>query len=729
MITLSDTRFRLLLPLLAGALLIWFSVRLLWPTFFVHYLKQIHIDLEQQMISERIGEFIADQAVESFDTDTFFSRHPLRHSWLSFQIFDQNGQPITPVLSQEHGVAEETVLLNVAYPEEENALYRARVRLSLDDASLNAYLLTEDAQFLFLGFLLFLLLPVYLAQRGLINRSNIRTKIIQREDEERLGSLMEELNQIRQEEQQRHTENVEYQKAIMEHVVDGIITIDSKGIILSFNHAAETIFGYARDQVIGKSVNILIGNQLEMMSHEKYLDDYMNKKKKAGIIGIGRDVFAKRKNGEIFPMDLAVNRVDTKAGTVFVGIVRDISERKRLEDNIIKAQQSAELASEYKTRLMTNVSHEIRTPLNGILGMLDLLQHSRLDDEQQQFISAANESGHSLLKLVNDLLDFSQLESGKIKMEFVPFNLNQLANDVRDLFLSKALAKGLNFEVHHNLHKDCIVISDPIRLRQVLSNIIGNAVKFTPQGKIETRFSLIPSPEGPDTPHFDADIHLENEQAAMLHIEVNDTGIGIDEAKVRQIFEPFTQADNSITRNYGGTGLGLSISKEIIDSLGGDIRVESLPNQGSSFSILIPTLTGAISAPSTNISPPTRPTGVMIFGGTQNVYRTILPTLKALSIRYDVSASLDECLQLLSRSQENGHPFDVLLLELTAESRQIISDIRRHSATSALKIIGIKTGHDSNMDWEVDILLPNKTNNAGFINAINAINRVGIGSN
>ncbi len=237
-----------------------------------------------------------------------------------------------------------------------------------------------------------------------------------------------------------------------------------------------------------------------------------------------------------------------------------------------KALEAAESATLMKTDFIATVSHEIRTPMNGILGMSSLLHETKLNEEQEEFLGMIESSADSLLTIINDILDFSKLESGKLRIENVSFDLSSLLNEIGVIFGELASGKGLEFNLDVSDSFDINVIGDPVRLRQILTNIIGNALKFTVKGYIELTVKIKP---------IDADIR-------MVQFRIEDSGIGIEKEKIKTIFDRFTQADASTTRKFGGTGLGLAITKELVELMKGYIDIESKSGVGTVLDINIP---------------------------------------------------------------------------------------------------------------------------------------------
>ncbi|MCR8923955.1 response regulator [Dasania sp. GY-MA-18] len=519
-----------------------------------------------------------------------------------------------------------------------------------------------------------------------------------------------EFKSRRQEELARQSELMSTRmKNILSSIEDAVISIDEQGVIQSYNRAAEGIFGYSEQEVIGQKITLLMPEEYAQQ-HQYLVEEYL-RTKISTILGKGRQLSAVRKNGEEFPIYLSVSEIDTDSGKLFSGLIRDISEqleleaeraklyadrakekqrldeiirgtdvgtwewdvstgemfinergatmlgyslaelspltiekwtnlihpedlpanndqlsnhlsgitesfsgdarmrrkngswvwvmargmvverdargkplrmsgthqdideRKRLEAEREQALKEAQVSARLKAEFLASMSHEIRTPMNGVLGMLDLLMRNHLSTEQMHYASLAKTSAQSLLSIINDILDFSKIDAGKLEMESIAFDLHSQLDEIVESMAFKAQEKNIELVVDTQKVSPGMVKGDPGRLRQILNNLISNAIKFTPEGgEVVISAQLQEQDEDEDF---------------LLRCSVTDTGIGIPEDKQASLFDSFTQVDASTTREYGGTGLGLAICKQLCELMGGDISVSSELGKGSVFSFTV----------------------------------------------------------------------------------------------------------------------------------------------
>jgi len=366
-------------------------------------------------------------------------------------------------------------------------------------------------------------------------------------------------------------ESEQRKSAILETALDCIVSIDHEGKIVDFNATAERTFGFKADEVKGRDLADVIVPPDLRAAHRAGLARYIQTRK-SDMLGKRIEVPGLRRDGTTIPVEVAIASVDIAGKPFFVATLRDIGDRKATERELREAKEIAEAASQSKSQFLAIMSHEIRTPMNGILGMARLMLDTKLDARQRDNISTMVESAEALLTVLNDILDFTKLEAGKLDLVSRDFDLRGLVESVASLQGSRARAKGL--ELNTNVASDIprYFRADPDRLRQVLSNLVGNAITFTEKGAVSI------------------DVHLLAEfgDILWLHVSVADTGIGIAPEVQRKLFSDFTQADATIARRFGGTGLGLSISKRLIDQMGGRIGLESQINRGSVFWFEVP---------------------------------------------------------------------------------------------------------------------------------------------
>lgn len=349
-------------------------------------------------------------------------------------------------------------------------------------------------------------------------------------------------------------------KTIIQTTGDGFWICDARGCLVDVNEAYCRLIGYSRTELLGMGIQ-------DIEAHELVPDI------DARIARIRQNGFERfeakhiHKNGSLIEVDVSANYLSAKDQICM--FLRDITEQKKTENALIAAKKEAEIANAAKSQFLANMSHEIRTPMNGFMGMLQLLELTELTEEQQDYVKICHSASRSLLKLINDILDYSKIEVDRMVLDEVPFSLSIMMEELTSLFKPSIGEKGLTLEVSIREGVPEKVYGDPFRLKQVLSNLIGNAVKFTNTGRVEVIVKT-------------NDI-IEDKNVHLL-FTVRDTGIGIEEGKKALLFERFSQIDSSHTRQHGGTGLGLAISKKLVEMMAGEIWVKSVLGIGSEFS-------------------------------------------------------------------------------------------------------------------------------------------------
>ncbi len=364
-----------------------------------------------------------------------------------------------------------------------------------------------------------------------------------------------------------------------------------------------------------------------------------------------RGVDLRFKRGEASTwMRLTAARAKQSDGRVLLeGILEDVDRFKRSEQALVEEREAALSGTRAKSEFLASMSHEIRTPMNGVIGMTDLLLETELDTEQREFAYTIRSSGRALLTLINDILDFSKIEAGRLELEDAPFRLRTLVEDVRRSLAPLADQKGLALGASIDPETPDDLIGDPSRLRQVLLNLVGNAIKFTSKGAVTMRMNG----------------RVTDRDRVRLRFAVTDSGVGIDEEQRRRIFTPFAQGDRSTTRRFGGTGLGLTISSRIVQLMGGDLSVESQPGRGSTFAFEIELKPAEACAESPRIAPSElNGVSVLIVEDDTTTCRQLSEMVALWNMRCVTASDPGAALRAIQGARAMGEPFGVALIDI-----------------------------------------------------------------
>jgi two-component system sensor histidine kinase/response regulator len=439
-------------------------------------------------------------------------------------------------------------------------------------------------------------------------------------------------------------------RLLLQSIGEGICGVDVKGRGTFINRAAVDLLGFAPEEILGQKVHALIHH------HRGDGRPYPSEECPSALaFHHGRpsrsdDEILWRKDGTSFQAEYAVHPIVDDAGVIgTVVCFRDVGESKRLQSDLLRAKEDAEAASRAKSEFVANMSHEVRTPLNGIVGMIELALDTDLSAEQARFLMTARSAADSLMEVINDILDFSKMEAGRLDVEPIEFQVRDcVAHTVRTLALA-ANRKGLELAAHTAPDVPALLVGDPGRIRQILLNLVSNAIKFTEKGEVIVRVRTESTEPG----------------AIVLCLSVSDTGIGIPEDKQAQIFRPFTQADGSTTRRYGGTGLGLTIAAELARMMGGAVRVESRPGEGSVFYVTLRLglqegpATGAIERHPVDV----RDLRVLIVDDNATNRQVLEEMTAGWDMRPLTAATAADAVAALTEAAKAGRPFALALID------------------------------------------------------------------
>jgi PAS domain S-box-containing protein len=479
-------------------------------------------------------------------------------------------------------------------------------------------------------------------------------------------TLVEAFNQMA-ENLNRSTVSKEFVDSIIGSMLNALIVVTPEQTIVSANSAACELLKYAEDELVGQPIALIFGWN-DAHDHPSWVNTILEQQR----ISAKEEIY-RAKDGREIPVLLSTSVVPGEGSEIrgFVYVAQDITARKMAEDALLTAmdelrttnqqlKETVERANEMtvraqaatiaKSEFLANMSHEIRTPMNGIIGMTEILMDTQPTGEQQEFLLMVKQSTDSLMNVLNDILDFSKIEAHRLDLEAIDFNLHDCVGDIMQLLASRAADKGLELAYEIPPDVPTIVVGDPGRLRQIMINLVGNAIKFTEHGEVVVSVTC-------------------NEGAGndeCLHFTISDTGIGISPEKTQRIFESFTQADTSTTRKHGGTGLGLTISSRLVELMGGQIWVESELGRGSKFHFTVKL--GASQSPAGQIIPVTVDNlfglRVLVVDDNATNRRIIEKMLFSWHMIPIVAESGSKALRMLSNAKLKGETFGLVLTDL-----------------------------------------------------------------
>jgi PAS domain S-box-containing protein len=452
--------------------------------------------------------------------------------------------------------------------------------------------------------------------------------------------------------------------AVLRSMVNGLMLLDENGRIETANAASARLFDYSENALLGLSIEGLVPG---CMTHLPAMEGASTPARHSGF-----ETVARTRTGQEIPLEVVLSPVVIGERNLYSAILLDITERRAARAALEDARDRAEAGARAKAEFLATMSHEIRTPMNGVLGMTHILLDTQLNQEQREFVETISTSGQALLTIINDILDFSKIEAGKLDLEPIPFDSHTVIAEAVDLMLPSAESKGLELAVSIDPTGPRHVIGDPGRLRQILLNLISNAIKFTASGHV-----LIELTGRTDS------------SAVVLRFSVSDTGIGMDQVGRSRLFAQFSQADASTTRRYGGTGLGLAICKRLVEMMEGAIGVDSVPGQGSTFWFEV-RLEPAARPQTQDITAKFAGQRVLIVDDSQINLKILQRQLEAWGLRASPAFSSREALDLLRQADTRDDRFAFGIIDLhmpEVDGLTLGRHIRANQSWSGIKLL------------------------------------------
>jgi PAS domain S-box-containing protein len=457
---------------------------------------------------------------------------------------------------------------------------------------------------------------------------------------------------------------------VLEAANDAFVSIDEAGLVTAWNPQAAALFGRSEQDALGLRLSELVIPEELRAAHEAGLARHAAGGE-ARVVGSRIEITALAGDGRVFPVELGIWAHEDGSG--YSAFVHDISDRMAAQAELETARDEALAGSRLKSEFLANMSHEIRTPMNGVIGMSGLLLQTDLSPEQRDFAETVRSSAEALLTVLDDILDFSKIEAGKLDVESIDHDLRTVVEESAALLAARAQEKGLELTCLVDTDLPAVLKGDPGRLRQVLLNLLGNAVKFTSSGEVGVTARVVDS----------------DETQVIVELAVRDTGIGVDPAALERLFEAFSQADASTTRRYGGTGLGLAISRQLVELMGGSLAVVSEPGRGSTFTARLPFPRSARSARTPRA---VDLSGLRVLVVDDNATNRLV--LDRLLVSWgclpDAADGADSGLDRLVGAATSGTPYDVVLLDLNmpdVDGYELARRVNRDPRLTGLRLV------------------------------------------
>ncbi len=498
----------------------------------------------------------------------------------------------------------------------------------------------------------------------------------------------------RQDIEQRFFQQVRRNKMILQNSMDGFWILDEYGKLKEVNDAFCQLTGYTVPELVGYQLC-----KLDICRSKQEIEQFLAKLLQKGHLRT--ESCLQHKDGH--KIDIEVSSTCTYPAThgetqpLLFSFIRDISERKRTEEQLRIAKEAAESASQAKSEFLATMSHEIRTPMNGVIGTTELLGKTALNSKQQRYVEVIRHSGEALLNLIDDILDFSKIEAKKIELEYLPFDFEELVTEIISLFNITIQQKALSFICQFPMGISCLFYADSGRIRQILVNLLGNAIKFTNEGEITLIIKILE----------------QNDKQAIFHIEVQDTGIGMTEQDQSNLFQAFSQADSSTTRRYGGTGLGLVISKRLLQLMDGEIGVSSQQQQGSRFWFTLPLQKAdmLLDRPASKTMDVLKQKHILLLEQHPENLSILESYLQNWHIPVQATDTLAHCYSCLSEFNQQQMPFDIIIIDFKMLINEgyyakILQHIKQKQANYPIKIvISITDNFTIPEQWQIDGVL------------------------